>query len=147
MLLQIQIVFWISGAIVTFCRQRGRTVAHLWQAIGTDGGLCAGMCLRNVTVFVRILRIERLYSEKRTDMERKAVGRGDMKYGIWKIRRAITSEQTPVIPGCTPLLAAVLEQRGLCREPARTQYLYGGIASYAQEQIDTEIRIVRAGEG
>ena len=27
-----------------------------------------------------------------------------------------------------------------------SQYLYGGIASYAQEQIDTELRIVRAGE-
>ena len=26
------------------------------------------------------------------------------------------------------------------------KYLYGGIASYAQEQIDTELRIVRAGE-
>lgn len=27
-----------------------------------------------------------------------------------------------------------------------SQYLYGGIASYAQEQIDSELRIVRAGE-
>lgn len=27
------------------------------------------------------------------------------------------------------------------------QYLYGGIACYAQEQIDSELRIVRAGEG
>ena len=50
-----------------------------------------------------------------------------MKYGIWKIHRAVTAAQIEAIPGCTPLLSAILQQRGLAEEPARSEFLYGGV--------------------
>ena len=50
-----------------------------------------------------------------------------MNYGIWKIHHAVTAAQIDAIPGCTPLLSAILQKRGLAEEPTRSEFLYGGV--------------------